>query len=252
MCGKWESYPREFAKCRRCRKAKYCGKECQSIAWSDGHRFWCSAKDQEDDPEHGEASRATQGGSSSAAVGTPAAGATTATTTTTAGGTITIRQDRRTREPLTARVAEFVPRGGMNPSPLAQVAETVRQAPLNLDGATPRRDVAAGGNPWPFSPRRRTQPRVDDAGEQSPGVLGLPSPGGSVGTPRRAEGTVTIRAADVELSPEVRRHLVQIIDGTRRTTQIDVTPTAVDMTVAGPSRIRDPGESDNDEPMMIG
>jgi hypothetical protein len=30
MCGKWETYPREFAKCRRCRKAKYCGKECQS------------------------------------------------------------------------------------------------------------------------------------------------------------------------------------------------------------------------------
>jgi hypothetical protein len=45
MCGKWETYPREFAKCRRCRKAKYCGKECQSTAWSEGHRFWCSAKD---------------------------------------------------------------------------------------------------------------------------------------------------------------------------------------------------------------
>ncbi|KAL0574589.1 hypothetical protein V5O48_007374 [Marasmius crinis-equi] len=45
LCGRWESYPREFAKCRRCRKAKYCGKECQSTAWSEGHRFWCSAKD---------------------------------------------------------------------------------------------------------------------------------------------------------------------------------------------------------------
>jgi hypothetical protein len=49
LCGKWESYPREFAKCRRCRKAKYCGKECQSTAWSEGHRFWCSAKDVDDD-----------------------------------------------------------------------------------------------------------------------------------------------------------------------------------------------------------
>ncbi|KAF8193400.1 hypothetical protein BJ912DRAFT_1041109 [Pholiota molesta] len=49
MCGKWETYPREFAKCRRCRKAKYCGKECQSTAWSEGHRFWCSAKDVDDD-----------------------------------------------------------------------------------------------------------------------------------------------------------------------------------------------------------
>ncbi|KAF9167853.1 hypothetical protein DFQ26_002834 [Actinomortierella ambigua] len=40
-CGKWESKPREFAKCRRCRKAKYCSKQCQSKAWSDGHRWWC-------------------------------------------------------------------------------------------------------------------------------------------------------------------------------------------------------------------
>ncbi|KAL4074937.1 hypothetical protein V8B97DRAFT_2022540 [Scleroderma yunnanense] len=48
LCGRWESYPREFAKCRRCRKAKYCGKECQSTAWSEGHRFWCSAKEGEE------------------------------------------------------------------------------------------------------------------------------------------------------------------------------------------------------------
>ncbi|KAJ3726428.1 hypothetical protein DFJ43DRAFT_1196205 [Lentinula guzmanii] len=50
LCGRWEEYPREFAKCRRCRKAKYCGKECQSTAWSEGHRFWCSAKDADDEP----------------------------------------------------------------------------------------------------------------------------------------------------------------------------------------------------------
>ncbi|KAI9016270.1 hypothetical protein CLU79DRAFT_764177 [Phycomyces nitens] len=43
-CGKWETGPREFAKCRRCRKAKYCSKSCQSIAWSDGHRWWCSER----------------------------------------------------------------------------------------------------------------------------------------------------------------------------------------------------------------
>jgi hypothetical protein len=41
LCGRWEDFPREFAKCRRCRKAKYCGKECQSKAWAEGHRFWC-------------------------------------------------------------------------------------------------------------------------------------------------------------------------------------------------------------------
>lgn len=40
-CGKWEQQPREFAKCRRCRKAKYCSKACQSKAWADGHRWWC-------------------------------------------------------------------------------------------------------------------------------------------------------------------------------------------------------------------
>ena len=49
ICGKWESYLQEFAKCRRCREAKYCSKECQSTAWSEGHRFWCSAKDVEED-----------------------------------------------------------------------------------------------------------------------------------------------------------------------------------------------------------
>lgn len=48
LCGKWENTPREFAKCRRCRKAKYCGKECQSRAWAEGHRFWCSAREEEE------------------------------------------------------------------------------------------------------------------------------------------------------------------------------------------------------------
>ena len=52
LCGRWEQYPRQFAKCRRCRKAKYCGKECQSSAWSEGHRFWCSAKDGDEDNEN--------------------------------------------------------------------------------------------------------------------------------------------------------------------------------------------------------
>lgn len=42
QCGTWEAYPREFAKCRRCRKAKYCSKGCQSKAWGGGHRYWCA------------------------------------------------------------------------------------------------------------------------------------------------------------------------------------------------------------------
>ena len=53
LCGRWEEYPREFAKCRRCRKAKYCGKECQSSAWSEGHRFWCSAREGGDETGEG-------------------------------------------------------------------------------------------------------------------------------------------------------------------------------------------------------
>ncbi|KAI6781248.1 MYND-type zinc finger protein samB [Emericellopsis cladophorae] len=39
-CGKWEEYTRQFAKCRRCRRTKYCSKECQKSAWAF-HRHWC-------------------------------------------------------------------------------------------------------------------------------------------------------------------------------------------------------------------
>ena len=56
QCGKWEEFPRQFAKCRRCRRTKYCSKvsminnslmigankqqECQRESWSM-HRHWC-------------------------------------------------------------------------------------------------------------------------------------------------------------------------------------------------------------------
>ena len=49
-CGKWEEYTRQFAKCRRCRRTKYCSKECQKGAWGS-HRFWCVAAE----PGDGEA-----------------------------------------------------------------------------------------------------------------------------------------------------------------------------------------------------
>jgi hypothetical protein len=39
-CGKWEQFTREFAKCRRCRRTKYCSKDCQKMAWVF-HRHWC-------------------------------------------------------------------------------------------------------------------------------------------------------------------------------------------------------------------
>ncbi|KAA8900189.1 hypothetical protein FN846DRAFT_909386 [Sphaerosporella brunnea] len=44
-CGKWEEYTRQFAKCRRCRRTKYCSKECQKSAWVY-HRHWCVAAQQ--------------------------------------------------------------------------------------------------------------------------------------------------------------------------------------------------------------
>lgn len=39
-CGRWEKYPREFLKCRRCKRTKYCSRECQMRAWHC-HRNWC-------------------------------------------------------------------------------------------------------------------------------------------------------------------------------------------------------------------
>ncbi|KAK7204372.1 hypothetical protein BZA70DRAFT_280596 [Myxozyma melibiosi] len=45
-CGRWEEYPKQFAKCRRCRRTKYCSKSCQSKAWSF-HRHWCVPPGQE-------------------------------------------------------------------------------------------------------------------------------------------------------------------------------------------------------------
>lgn len=39
-CGKWEEFPRQFAKCRRCKRTKYCSKNCQLKAWVY-HKHWC-------------------------------------------------------------------------------------------------------------------------------------------------------------------------------------------------------------------
>nr|CDI53451.1 related to SamB protein [Melanopsichium pennsylvanicum 4] len=60
LCGKWEEYPREFAKCRRCRKAKYCSKQCQSKGWQMGHRYWCSAKADESEAKDKEREKANE------------------------------------------------------------------------------------------------------------------------------------------------------------------------------------------------
>ena len=44
-CGKWEQKTRQFAKCRRCRRTKYCSKDCQKNAWVY-HRHWCQVPTQ--------------------------------------------------------------------------------------------------------------------------------------------------------------------------------------------------------------
>lgn len=106
LCGRWESYPREFAKCRRCRKAKYCGKECQSTAWSEGHRFWCSAKDGDEEatgeqtsvmPPEAAPVEIGEGEVEVAGVDEGGTGPVIARVAVTAGGTITGRTERRER-----------------------------------------------------------------------------------------------------------------------------------------------------------
>ena len=39
-CGKWEQTPREFSKCKRCKRTKYCSRDCQMRAWHC-HKNWC-------------------------------------------------------------------------------------------------------------------------------------------------------------------------------------------------------------------
>ena len=44
LCGRWEQYPREFAKSRRCHTAKYCGKALRGVKVTNSE-FWCSTRD---------------------------------------------------------------------------------------------------------------------------------------------------------------------------------------------------------------
>lgn len=39
-CGKWEDHPKQFPKCRRCKRTKYCSRLCQLKSW-EFHRYWC-------------------------------------------------------------------------------------------------------------------------------------------------------------------------------------------------------------------
>ncbi|THH11760.1 hypothetical protein EW146_g7931, partial [Bondarzewia mesenterica] len=141
LCGRWESYPREFAKCRRCRKAKYCGKECQSTAWSEGHRFWCSAKDGDDDPEHAHAHGDISGRSEGTGTDTALGAATTSEGTVTGRADRRVERDRervrdrveRDRERVRERVMATTAATGANTAEVARaVAHVIRQMPSNL------------------------------------------------------------------------------------------------------------------------
>ncbi|GAA6006646.1 hypothetical protein JCM11491_003130 [Sporobolomyces phaffii] len=72
-CGRWEQYAREFAKCRRCRRAKYCSKACQSASWGNGHKFWCQ-KQNPDEQRERSTRRRTAGESGAADSLTPGGG----------------------------------------------------------------------------------------------------------------------------------------------------------------------------------
>ncbi|KAI0926308.1 hypothetical protein AcV5_008803 [Taiwanofungus camphoratus] len=159
LCGRWESFPREFAKCRRCRKAKYCGKECQSTAWSEGHRFWCSAKDPDEDTEHhhghGESSsRATVGaGGAASAVGT-------------SGGSVIGRAERRAERErerqarALAAEARLVEQSGAIRPPVNAIRTAVSAISLNPNATLATLNVppSPAAHPTP----RRAQPREEN------------------------------------------------------------------------------------------
>ncbi|CDH50241.1 related to protein [Lichtheimia corymbifera JMRC:FSU:9682] len=87
QCGRWEKHQREFAKCRRCRKAKYCSKACQSKAWADGHRWWCIERQDHTNPTTTTTTATTTTTTTTATI--TAGNATTTTTTTTNGSNTT-------------------------------------------------------------------------------------------------------------------------------------------------------------------
>ncbi|KAG0674608.1 hypothetical protein C6P42_002147 [Pichia californica] len=61
-CGIWEDHPKQFSKCRRCKRAKYCSRSCQTKAWVF-HKHWCipaigSGSTSSESQEHGSTTNA--------------------------------------------------------------------------------------------------------------------------------------------------------------------------------------------------
>ena len=211
LCGRWETYPREFAKCRRCRKAKYCGKECQSTAWSEGHRFWCSAK--EGDEEAAEPADQQAGTMHpEVVVADEAHEIPPPGMTMTAGGTRAERRAERDRERHMRERALATIAAGAEATQAARVAafrnaHNANSPTATLGHHTPRATATAAnrpllappGHPWPNRP---TLPYVRPT--DNPDSIGRPPP-----APRGAFNPYYARPPNVNLdrgmSPARRR-----------------------------------------------
>lgn len=187
LCGRWETYPREFAKCRRCRKAKYCGKECQSTAWSEGHRFWCSAKDGDETEEPTEHPHGGHGDSNGE---TPASVA--------ASEAAQARAERRAERERQLRERERI--GGTIPANHI-VQQHMLQPPLNPPPVAAQLTVRPRGVVLP--PTNQPQPVVPQVRRGSPSGTGF----GAIHNRRRAETVSGI--VDTSAIRETRMMIMQ-------------------------------------------
>jgi hypothetical protein len=183
LCGRWETFPREFAKCRRCRKAKYCGKDCQSTAWSEGHRFWCSAKDPDDDGDHHH-----HHGERRTGAGTIGDGRAPVIATTTSGGTITGRTERRADRDRQRTVVGAVTNGdtGQGTGPFrSNVGTDVNTTLATLNSRSP------GQNGQPEYLRLHNNPRQPNA-ESSTASTSTRRRAETLASPQLPQRTTTI------------------------------------------------------------
>ncbi|KAG2087641.1 hypothetical protein BD769DRAFT_1632415 [Suillus cothurnatus] len=170
LCGRWETYPREFAKCRRCRKAKYCGKECQSMAWSEGHRFWCSVKEGDEAEEPTEHQHGTDHGHGEGDGETPASVAAAEAAQARAERRAERERQLRERERMGGTIAanhigqQHMLHPPVNPPPVAaQLTVRPRGAvlpPTNQPQPVipqPRRGSPSGSGFGPIQNRRRAE-----------------------------------------------------------------------------------------------
>ncbi|CDH59898.1 related to protein [Lichtheimia corymbifera JMRC:FSU:9682] len=146
-CGKWERFPREFAKCRRCRKAKYCSKQCQSRAWQEGHRWWCVERHHAPNTTTTTATQDQQQQTTNAAATT-----TTMTTTHGDGNNTNLAVTTATPTPPTATTPTTTTTNTATASPPADTAQVMPLdttqhgtapdvLPIQLDGTNQQNDM---------------------------------------------------------------------------------------------------------------